>query len=73
MKFPPVSAAEGILDFAHSHNITKILVGKAIQNRLNELLRSSEVDKIIRSSGSIDVYVVSEETGTPKKITSVAL
>ncbi len=70
---PAMSVAEGILDFAHSHNITKILVGKAIQNRLNEFLRNSEADKIISSSGSIDVYVVNEETGTPKRITSSAL
>jgi two-component system sensor histidine kinase KdpD len=65
---PANSAAEGILDFAHSHNITKILVGKAIQSRLNELLHGSDVDKIIRSSGSIDVYVVSDDINSPKKI-----
>jgi len=65
---PGTTAAEGILDFAHSHNITKILVGKAIQSRLSELLHGSDVDKIIRSSGSIDVYVVSDNTNLPKKI-----
>ncbi len=70
---PAMSVAEGIIDFAHTHNITKILVGKAIQNRMNELFRGSDVDKIIRSSGSIDVFVVNEEADFPKKINPSAI
>ncbi len=70
---PASSVAEGILDFAHSHNITKILVGKAIQSRLNELFHGSDVDNIIRRSGSIDVYVVSEEVESPQKITTARM
>ncbi len=65
---PARSAVEGILDFARSHNITKILVGKAVQKRFDELLHGSDVDKIIRASGPIDVYVVSEETAAPQKM-----
>jgi two-component system sensor histidine kinase KdpD len=48
-----------VLDFARSHNITKIIVGKPLRSRWQELLRASVVDQLIRRSGNIDVYVIS--------------
>ncbi len=60
--------AESVLDFAHEHNITKIIVGKTVRSRLFEMLRGSVIDQIVRKSGSIDIYIVSEEIEAPVKI-----
>jgi two-component system sensor histidine kinase KdpD len=54
------SVAEAVSTFAHTHNITKIIAGKPLRPRWFELLRGTVIDQIIRSSGKIDVYVISE-------------
>lgn len=51
--------ADGVVEFAVRHNITKIVMGKPSRPRWRELLRQPLVDQIIRKSGSIDVVVVS--------------
>ena len=51
------SATEKILRFARSRNITKLIIGKPVPGRLWERLRPSVVDRIVRQSGDIDVYV----------------
>src|SRR5262249_31757892 len=51
------------LAFAHQHNITKIIVGKPLRPRWLESLRGSIVDEIIRRSGPIDVYIMSDPAG----------
>jgi two-component system, OmpR family, sensor histidine kinase KdpD len=53
------SVAESVIQFAHQHNITKIVAGKPFRPRWYELLRGSVIDQIIRDSGTIDVHVVS--------------
>ncbi|ACM21331.1 osmosensitive potassium channel sensor histidine kinase KdpD, USP_OKCHK and GAF domain-containing [Geotalea daltonii FRC-32] len=53
------SVAEAIVDFAVSHKVTKIVVGKPKKPRWLEFLRPPLVDRIIYLSGYIDVYVVS--------------
>lgn len=60
------SVARVVIDYAHEHNITKIIAGKPRRPRWFELIRGSVIDQIIRNSGKIDVYVVSEETETQK-------
>jgi two-component system sensor histidine kinase KdpD len=50
---------EEILRFAHSRNVTSIIVGKPIKERWKEICFGSVVDELIRRSGSINVYVVS--------------
>jgi two-component system sensor histidine kinase KdpD len=51
--------AATLLRVAHQRNVTQIVVGKPQHNRLQTLLRGgSLVDRVIRSSGDIDVYVV---------------
>lgn len=47
-----------IIEFAHKNNITKIVAGKPLRPRWQEILRGSLVDKLIHQSGDIDVYVV---------------
>ena len=59
---PGRSIVEATLNYARKHNVTKIIVGKAIHPRWYELLRGSVVDQFVRESGPIDVYVIS---GTP--------
>ncbi|MBI4926654.1 MAG: sensor histidine kinase KdpD, partial [Anaerolineae bacterium] len=63
------SVPETILEFARRNNITKIVAGKPLRPLWYELLRGgSVVDQLIRESGRIDVYVVSEEAGKPVDI-----
>ncbi len=58
---PGSSVAGSVLDYARTHNITKIIAGKPLRSRWHEWLRGAIVDQLIRSSGPIDVYVVSSE------------
>lgn len=53
-----------ILDVARNHNVTSIVVGKPRHSRLWELIHGSLVDKIIRHSAGINVYVIQ---GNPEK------
>lgn len=52
------AVTQTIIDFAHKNNITKIVTGKPLRPRWQEILRGSLVDKLIHKSGDIDVYVV---------------
>ena len=54
------SVSEAVLSYAHQNNITKIIAGKPYRPRWYEIIRGSVIDQIIRASGSIDVYVISE-------------
>ncbi len=62
------SVAEAVIEYAHQNNITKIIAGKPLRPRWFEILRGSVIDQIIRHSGSIDVYVVSEGTEVPLRV-----
>jgi two-component system sensor histidine kinase KdpD len=53
-----VATSQTIMDFARKNNITKIIVGKPLRPRWQELLHGSLVDQLIHRSGDIDVYVV---------------
>ncbi len=56
---PGQSIAETVVEYARSHNVTKIIAGKPLRPRWRELVQGSLVDRLIRSSGPIDVYIVS--------------
>jgi len=67
---PGADAADAILSFARSHNVTQIIAGKPLRPRLVELVRGSFVDRLIRRSGPIDVYVINsgeEDAALPAK------
>jgi two-component system sensor histidine kinase KdpD len=64
---PGQSVAETVMEYAHGHNVTKVIAGKPIHSRWMELLRGSVVDHLIRLSGPIDVYVISSEAEPPTK------
>jgi two-component system sensor histidine kinase KdpD len=68
INIPGKSVAEVVIDFAHHNNITKIIAGKPLRPRWFEFLRGSVIDQIIRESGNIDIYVVSEGTADPQKV-----
>jgi two-component system, OmpR family, sensor histidine kinase KdpD len=53
------SAAQETLSYARAHNVTKIVVGKPTHARWRDLFGPSFLDEVVRSSGGIDVYVIS--------------
>jgi two-component system sensor histidine kinase KdpD len=61
--------SDELLHYAHSRNVTKIIVGKSKQPRWREWLRGSLVYDLTRKCGDIDVYVISgeKEEGPPSK------
>ena len=60
------SIHEAVLDFARKNNITKVVVGKPLKPRWQEMLLGSIVDQLVYHSGNIDIYVISAEF-EPKK------
>jgi two-component system sensor histidine kinase KdpD len=62
VSLPGQSVVETITNYARSHNVTKIIIGKSRRSRWYELLRGSVADQLIRESGPIDVYFVNSET-----------
>lgn len=52
-----------LVDFARKNNITKIVTGKPLRSRWEEVFAGSLTDELIRLSGHIDVYVVSDPSG----------
>jgi two-component system sensor histidine kinase KdpD len=60
------SIHEAVLEFARKNNITKVVVGKPIKPRWQELWKGSIVDQLVYASGDIDVYVISAEFGAKK-------
>ena len=52
------NVVDEIMAYARQNQITKIIVGKSIKAQWRNLLFGTLADKIIRQSGTIDVYVV---------------
>jgi len=61
------SAAKAVIDFAREHNVNKIIAGKPIRPRWYEVIRGTVIDEIMRNSGQIDVYVISEKSEVPQR------
>ncbi|MBS2036527.1 sensor histidine kinase KdpD [bacterium] len=57
-----LSIPEAVTEFARSHNVTKIVAGKPLQQRW---ARVDLVDQLIRLSGDVDVFVVSGQSDSP--------
>lgn len=53
--------AEDILEFAHSNNVTHIVVGKSTRSWWFELMRGSVVHDLVRRSGNISIHVIAGE------------
>ena len=52
------SVADEVINYAATHNVTKIVIGKPDRPRWRELMFGSIVDDVIRRSGDIDIYVI---------------
>jgi len=52
---------EEILAFARAQNVTRIIVGKPTRHRWVDRIRGSLVDRLVRGSGDVDVYVITGE------------
>jgi two-component system sensor histidine kinase KdpD len=52
--------ADGIIEFANSHQITFIVMGQSVRSRLDEVLHGSIVGRIMRETRNIDVVIVAE-------------
>ncbi len=57
--------AEVLLDWARTHNATRIILGKPTHSRLRDRLRGSLLDSVVRGSGEIDVQVISGDDDAP--------
>jgi two-component system sensor histidine kinase KdpD len=58
-------AAEEMIRYALARNATKIVLGKPTHPRWRDFISPSFLDEVVRSSGDIDVYVISGEAATP--------
>jgi two-component system, OmpR family, sensor histidine kinase KdpD len=56
---PGRSVATEIIRYAREHNVVKIIVGRSPQPALIRVLRPSVADRLARSVGSADLYVIS--------------
>ncbi|MDX2114855.1 MAG: sensor histidine kinase KdpD [Planctomycetota bacterium] len=55
---PGMTISEQLLVYARERNVSKILVGKPAPRRFLDRLHGSPVDRLIRQSTDIDVYVI---------------
>jgi two-component system sensor histidine kinase KdpD len=62
---------EEVLTYARRRNVTKLVVGKPAEPRWRTLLRGSFVERLVRGSGEIDVFVITGTAGheKPRKVT----
>jgi two-component system sensor histidine kinase KdpD len=54
--------AEILISYARSKNISRIIIGKPVKPKLQEILFGSFVDKLARKCGEIDLYIISGES-----------
>ena len=57
--------ADALLEFARGENATQLVMGASRRTRLQELARGSVINKVLRSSGPIDVHVISTDAEGP--------
>jgi two-component system, OmpR family, sensor histidine kinase KdpD len=62
------NVADEVLAYARSHNVNRIVVGKARELRWTERLRGSLLDALVRRSGAIEVLAITgeEESEQPR-------
>ncbi len=59
--------AQGIIGYARSRGVTRIVIGKSTDRRWLRLFRTSIVERLLRLSGDIDIYVVQGTGGSAKR------
>lgn len=58
--------AEDIVSFAHAHNVTKIVIGKTAQSKWKRALGGNIVDRLLESSGDMDVCLIHGKVHAPE-------
>jgi two-component system sensor histidine kinase KdpD len=53
-----LNAGEEVLAYARAQNVTKIVVGKPTHARWRDKIFGSMLDRLVRGSGDVDVYVI---------------
>ncbi len=66
-----LNVANTAIDYARTHNVTRIIIGKTLRPRWQEFIFGSVVDQLIHNSGTIDVYVISSEEEISGKTVSM--
>ena len=51
-------AVSGVLKFAYAQFVTQLVVGESLRSRIQELLRGSFVNELIRKADAIDIHVI---------------
>ena len=52
-----------LLSYARERNVSKIIAGKPVRSRWKAWVLGSVVEELVRTSGEIDIYVISGEEG----------
>ncbi|HEY6074305.1 MAG TPA: sensor histidine kinase KdpD, partial [Anaerolineales bacterium] len=60
------SIPQAVLEFARENNITKVVIGKPLKPRWQELWKGSIVDQLVYANSDIDIYVVSSKEEMPR-------
>jgi len=55
--------AQSLLEFAHEHDVTRIVAGKPTHPRWRDRVRGSLLDQLIRRSGSIEIEIIAPTEG----------
>ena len=61
VSLPGQAITDIVLNYARRHNVTKIIIGKPLRPGWVDWLRGSVVDKLVRQSGTIDIYLVTSQ------------
>ena len=59
------SAAQEVILYGRSRNVTRIVVGKPSHARWRDRVRQSFLDEVVRASPDIDIHVISGEDAVP--------
>ena len=62
------SIPQAVLEFARENNITKVVIGKPLKPRWQELWKGSIVDQLVYANSDIDIYVVSSKEENPRTV-----
>jgi two-component system sensor histidine kinase KdpD len=65
-----VDLVDTLLAFAHSRNVSKIVVGKSQRKNLSRLLRRPLSERLVEKASDVDVYVVAHDISEPATVDS---
>lgn len=66
MTLPGRKVADALVEFAHAHNMTQIVIGKAQRSRWFEMINGSVVHDLLRRAEGISVHVIASEQADPE-------